>query len=35
VAQLEENIRSLDVVLSKEVRAGIKAIHQAIPDPAP
>ena len=35
VAQLEQNIRSLDVVLSKEVRAGIKAIHHAIPDPAP
>ncbi|MDG1064570.1 MAG: aldo/keto reductase [Luminiphilus sp.] len=35
VAQLEQNIRSLDVVLSKEVRAGIKAIHQATPDPAP
>lgn len=35
VAQLGENIRSLDVILSREVRAGIKTIHQAIPDPAP
>ncbi len=33
--QLGVNIRSLDIVLSKEVRDGIKAIHQALPDPAP
>ena len=35
LAQLEDNIRSLDIVLSEEVRAGIKAIHRDIPDPAP
>lgn len=35
IAQLEENLSSLEVSLSKEVMAGIKAIHSAIPDPAP
>ena len=35
LAQLEDNIRSLDVVLSEDVCAGIKAIHRDIPDPAP
>ncbi len=35
IAQLEENLSSLEVTLNKEVMAGIKAIHNAIPDPAP
>ena len=35
IKQLEENLSSLEVSLSKEIMAGIKAIHNAIPDPAP
>lgn len=34
-AQLEENIASLDVVLSEEVLARIEAIHLLWPNPAP
>ncbi|MDP5232041.1 MAG: aldo/keto reductase [Cellulophaga sp.] len=33
--QLEENIGSIEVVLSDEVLAGIAAIHSEIPNPAP
>lgn len=35
LAQLRENIASIDLTLSEEVLAGIEAIHRAIPDPAP
>lgn len=33
--QLEENIASIDLVLSEEVLEGIDAIHNEIPNPAP
>jgi len=33
--QLEENIRSVDVALSRDVLTGINTIHKQIPDPAP
>ncbi len=33
--QLEENIESIDVVLSDEVLQGIEEIHHQIPNPAP
>ncbi len=35
LAQLRENIASVDLVLPEEVVAGIEAIHDRIPDPAP
>ena len=35
MAQLEENIRSVEVKLSSDVLAEIEAIHKAIPNPAP
>ncbi|MBK9492444.1 MAG: NADP(H)-dependent aldo-keto reductase [Haliscomenobacter sp.] len=35
MAQLKENIDSIDVVLSAEVLKEIEAVHAAIPDPAP
>jgi len=35
LAQLEENIASVDVTLSQEVLDGIEAIHQRHPNPAP
>ncbi len=33
--QLDENIKSIDVVLSEEILKEIDEIHQAIPNPAP
>lgn len=33
--QLEENIASIDLVLTDEILAGIEAIHNEIPNPAP
>ena len=33
--QLENNLASIDLVLSDEVIAGIEAIHAAQPNPAP
>lgn len=33
--QLDENIASIDVMLSKEVLEGIEEIHKSIPNPAP
>lgn len=33
--QLKENIASMDVVLTDEILAGIEAIHNEIPNPAP
>lgn len=35
LAQLEENIKSIDVVLSNEILEKIDAIHQLQPNPAP
>jgi len=35
LAQLKENIASIDVDLNDEVLKGIEAIHNAIPNPAP
>ncbi|MBT8319776.1 MAG: aldo/keto reductase [Gramella sp.] len=35
IAQLEENISSIDVVLSQEIMDKIDEIHLAIPNPAP
>jgi len=35
MAQLKENIGSIDIELSKELLAKINAIHEAIPNPAP
>lgn len=35
IDQLAENLGSLEIALSDAVKAGIKAIHQEIPDPAP
>jgi len=35
VAQLKENIGSIDVTLSEEVLKEIEAVHAAIPNPAP
>jgi len=35
IAQLKENIESVDVTLSDEVLAGIEAIHKRHPNPAP
>jgi aryl-alcohol dehydrogenase-like predicted oxidoreductase len=35
LAQLEENIRSVEVVLSEEVLAEIESIHDEIPNPCP
>ena len=35
LAQLKENIESINITLSPEVMAGIKEIHKALPDPAP
>ncbi len=35
VAQLRENLGSLQLTLSPEVLKGIKAIHKELPDPAP
>ncbi len=35
IGQLEENIRSTSVTLSRDVLRGIHAIHKQIPDPAP
>ncbi|MDX1906918.1 MAG: aldo/keto reductase [Bacteroidia bacterium] len=35
MAQLRENIASIDVTLSPEILLEIEAVHQAIPDPAP
>jgi len=35
MAQLKDNIASLDVTLSAEVLAGIEEIHAALPNPAP
>ena len=33
--QLKDNIGSINVKLTDEVLAGIEAIHNEIPDPAP
>lgn len=35
LAQLKENIDSVNVTLSEEILRGIHAIHKSIPDPAP
>ena len=35
IEQLAQNLASLEVSLSDEVRSGIRAIHRDIPDPAP
>ncbi|SDR84682.1 NADP(H)-dependent aldo-keto reductase [Christiangramia echinicola] len=35
IEQLEENISSIDVVLSEEILEGIDKIHNSIPNPAP
>jgi aryl-alcohol dehydrogenase-like predicted oxidoreductase len=35
VAQLKQNLESMQVALSREVLSGIKEIHKALPDPAP
>lgn len=35
MTQLKENIDSIHLTLSPEVLAGIEAVHQRIPDPAP
>lgn len=35
LAQLQENLSSLDVVLNDEIRAQLQAIHQRIPNPSP
>jgi len=35
VAQLKQNLESIQVALSREVLSGIKEIHKALPDPAP
>lgn len=35
IEQLAQNLASLKVTLSDEVRSGIRAIHRDIPDPAP
>ena len=33
--QLQENIKSIDIVLSEDILAEINAIHEMIPNPAP
>jgi aryl-alcohol dehydrogenase-like predicted oxidoreductase len=35
IKQLEENIDSIDLNLSKELMAAINAVHAEIPNPAP